>query len=76
MTEQYIVFDITYYHEQSKPDSKVDGANMGQIWVLSAQDGPHVGPINFSIREGRPVQFITRPTYGDTRLTTLHTRHK
>ena len=26
------------------PDSKVHGANMGPTWVLSAQDGPHVGP--------------------------------
>ena len=33
------------------PDSKVDGANMGPTWVLSAPDGPHVGPINLAIRE-------------------------
>ena len=26
------------------PDSKVHGANMGPTWVLSAPDGPHVGP--------------------------------
>ena len=26
------------------PDSKVHGANMGHTWVLSAPDGPHVGP--------------------------------
>ena len=32
------------------PDSKVHGANMGPIWVLSAPDGPHVGPMNFAIR--------------------------
>ena len=31
------------------PDSKVHGANMGPIWVLSAPDGPHVGPMNLSI---------------------------
>ena len=31
------------------PDSKVHGANMGPIWVLSAQDGPHAGPIIFAI---------------------------
>ena len=30
-------------------DSKVHGANMGPIWVLSAPDGPHVGPMNFAI---------------------------
>ena len=32
------------------PDSKVHGANMRPIWVLSAPDGPHVGPMNFAIR--------------------------
>ena len=33
----------------SSPDSKVHGANMGPIWVLSAPDGPHVGLMNFAI---------------------------
>ena len=28
------------------PDSKVHWANMGPTWVLSAPDGPHVGPMN------------------------------
>ena len=32
------------------PDSKVHGANMGPIWLLSAPDGPHVGPRNLAIR--------------------------
>ena len=32
------------------PDSKVHGANMGHTWVLSAPDGPHVGPMNLAIR--------------------------
>ena len=32
------------------PDSKVHRANMGPTWVLSAPDGPHVGPINLAIR--------------------------
>ena len=32
------------------PDSKVHGANMGPIWVLSAPDDPHVGPVNLAIR--------------------------
>ena len=31
------------------PESKVHGTNMGPIWVLSAPDGPHVGPMNFAI---------------------------
>ena len=32
------------------PDSKVHGVNMGPTWVLSAPDGPHVGPMNLAIR--------------------------
>ena len=34
------------------PESKVHGASMGPTWVLSAPDGPHVGPMNLAIREG------------------------
>ena len=34
------------------PDSKVHGASMGPTWVLSAPDGPHVGPMNLAIRGG------------------------
>ena len=30
--------------------NKVHGANMGSTWVLSAPDGPHVGPMNLTIR--------------------------
>ena len=32
------------------PDSKIHGAKMGLTWVLSAPDGPHVGPMNLAIR--------------------------
>ena len=35
---------------RSFPDSKVPGANTGPTWVLSAPDGPHVGPRNLAIR--------------------------
>ena len=31
------------------PDSKVHGTNLGPTWVLSAPDGPHVGPMNLAI---------------------------
>ena len=34
------------------PNSTVHWANMGHIWVLSAPDGPHVGPMNFAIWDG------------------------
>ena len=32
------------------PNSKVHGADMGPIWVLSAPGGPHVGLVNLAIR--------------------------
>ena len=38
----------------SVPDSKVHGANMGPTWVISAPDGPHIGPMNLAIRRGSP----------------------
>ena len=40
------------------PDDKVHGANMGPTWVLSAPDGPHVGPMNHTNR--------VLLSYGDT----------
>ena len=39
-------------HTGGNPDSKVHGANMGPIWVLSAPGGPHVGLMNLAIWEG------------------------
>ena len=41
-------------HILPAPDSKIHGPNMGPTWVLSAPDGPHVGPMNLAIR-GLPV---------------------
>ena len=35
----------------TSPDSKVHGVNMGPTSVLSAPDGPPVGPMNLAIRE-------------------------
>ena len=43
--------NIQYRLLHHNPDSKVHGANMGPTWVLSAPDGPHVGPMNLAIRE-------------------------
>ena len=37
-----------FMSEIDNPDNKVCGANMGPTWVLSAPDGPQVGPINLS----------------------------
>ena len=39
------------------PDSKVRGANMGPTWVLSAPDGPHVGPMNLVINGENPYAW-------------------
>ena len=39
-----------WYSLRIYPDSKIHGANMGPTWVLSAPDGPHVGPMNLAIR--------------------------
>ena len=33
------------------PDSEVHGATKGPTWVLSDPDGPHVGPMNFAMRD-------------------------
>ena len=40
----------TFNNDGTFPDSKVHAANMGPIWVLSAPDGPHVGPMNLALR--------------------------
>ena len=40
----------------------VHGANMGPTWVLSAPDGPHVGPMNLAIRVYFHIQYL----YWDT----------
>ena len=46
----YGVSLINLHWRKEYPDSKVRGANMGPTWVLSAPDGPHVGPMNLVIR--------------------------
>ena len=42
----------------TSPDSKVHGAYMGLTWVLSAPDGPHVGPMNLAIKVGTTVPTL------------------
>ena len=44
-------FETPWHAHDIIPDSKVHGANMGPTWVLSAPDGPHVGPMNLAIRD-------------------------
>ena len=44
------------------PDSKVHGVNMGHTWVMSAPDGPNVGPMNLAIR-GVPYPHCLLPQW-------------
>ena len=44
-----VTYLISIHETHDFPDSKVHGANMGPTWVLSAPDGPHVGPMNLAI---------------------------
>ena len=46
--------------QPTDPDSKIHGANMGPTWVLSAPDGPHVGPMNLAIRGANGAFQMTR----------------
>ena len=45
-----VIWTATGNLVNAAPDSKVHGAYMGPTWVLSAPDGPHVGPMNLAIR--------------------------
>ena len=42
-------FFVSFMSYNDFPDSNVQGANMGPNWVLSAPDGPRVGPMNIAI---------------------------
>ena len=50
----YVLVSLThtprYVDHLVFPNSDVRGAIMGLTWVLSAPDGPHVGPMNLVIR--------------------------
>ena len=47
----FTVYEISM-SEETIPDNKFCGANMRPTLVLSAPDGPHIGPTNLSIRDG------------------------
>ena len=42
-----------WQYQQNSPDRKIHGANMGPIWGRQDPGGPHVGPMNFAIWEGK-----------------------
>ena len=63
---RHAVYPVEYVHVFASPDSKVHGANMGPTWVLSAPDGPHVGPwtlLSGELYFGYIVSAFVRFTY-------------
>ena len=40
--------------------SSSHGANIGPTGVMSAPDGPHVGPMNFAISERHPLSWLSQ----------------
>ena len=60
------------------PDSKVHGANMGPTRVLSAPDGPHVGPMSLAIRGVVPLhhcQFYSKSSQWTSHISPAWTRY-
>ena len=51
------------------PDSKVHGANMGPTWILSAPDGPHVGPMSLAIKGGSVMSMMKASVAATSSLT-------
>ena len=49
-TQWALVSPLLFWKEKRFPESKVHGANIWPTWVLSAPDGPHVGPMSLDIR--------------------------
>ena len=66
------------------PDSKVHVAHMRPTWDLSAPGGPHIGPLNFAIRDGNsgkwelslqgPVSINIKTTFRDTGISIMKVR--
>ena len=59
------------------PDSNVHGANIGPTWVLSAPDGPHVGPMNLAInvcRRSNRVNWLYGSLASSAQVTMLKLR--
>ena len=40
-------------HPPDKPDNQAHVASMGPTWILSAPEGPHVGPMTLADRKGK-----------------------
>ena len=55
-----------YEENDTNPDNKVHGANIRPTWVLSAPDGPHVGPMSLAIRECLPGSISCKASVSTT----------
>ena len=66
-TKDSFTIQDCWWHWQHKTTQVVHGANMGPTWVLSAHDGPHVGPMNLATRDkvNRDIIDLVLPTYFD-----------
>ena len=53
------------------PENKVHGANMGPTWVLSAPDGPHVGPMSIAIGDSTLTPLVLSKDVYFSRILTL-----
>ena len=58
--DYFVVTDCTpqVHSQKTAQIAKFHGANMGPTWVLSAPDGPYVGPMNLAIREPIPCPGV------------------
>ena len=54
------------------PRYKIHGANMGPTWVLSAPDGPYVGPMYLAVREFTISYILIYKSSLSVYLTCLH----
>ena len=64
------------------PDSKVHGAYMGPTWGRQDPSGPHVGPMNFAIRDNMMTSSngnifrVTGPLWGEFTGHPVNSPHK
>ena len=63
---------ISHEAKYVSPDSNIHGANMGPTWVLSAQSGPHVSPINLVIRVDMALWLAAMPSSAIWRWPVTH----
>ena len=51
MEDLFSIIRLHHFQKEPYPDSKVHGTKLESTWVLTALDGPHVGPMNLAIRD-------------------------